>query len=86
MKDLLQNMLEKDPVMRFQTIAEVMGHPWFQGTDWKAHLLKKVKPQIVPDVNQCYFESFGADVDCEDTLNLSQPHPSQSVYGVSSSR
>lgn len=28
-------MLERDPNARYQSIAEVMEHPWFSDVDWE---------------------------------------------------
>ena len=54
---MLATMLEKDPVMRYQTIDEVMKAAWFKDIDWALALNKQLKPPLVPDVNSCYFEN-----------------------------
>ena len=50
-------MLEKDPVMRYQSVKEIMKHSWFRDVNWRNVLNKKVKPLIIPDINSCYFEN-----------------------------
>jgi serum/glucocorticoid-regulated kinase 2 len=60
-KHLLANMLEKDPVMRYQSIEEVMEHPWFSDVNWSQILNKTEKPPLQPDINSCYFENDNGD-------------------------
>ena len=55
-QNLLFNMLEKDPVMRYQSVREIMEHSWFKDVNWRDVMNKKVKPLIIPDINSCYFE------------------------------
>lgn len=63
MKHLLTGMLEKEPSMRYQSISEVMRHPWFNDVDWKGVFEKAEKPPLQPDINSCYFENDNGDDD-----------------------
>lgn len=54
-------MLEKDPVMRYQNVKEIMAHDWFKDVNWRDIVNKKVKPLIIPDINSCYFENGQGD-------------------------
>ena len=56
-KQILATMLEKDPVMRYQTVDEVMAAAWFKDINWNQAQNKQLKPPLVPDVNSCYFEN-----------------------------
>ena len=64
-QNLLSNMLEKDPVMRYQNVREIMNHTWFKDVNWRDVANKKVKPLIIPDINSCYFESGQVDGESE---------------------
>ena len=67
-QNLLSNMLEKDPVMRYQSIREIMQHSWFRDVNWREVLNKKVKPLILPDINSCYFENAENETDPDESL------------------
>ena len=58
-------MLEKDPLMRLQSIDSVMSHPWFRGIEWSHVLSKTIKPPLIPDINSCYFEDENGEEDDE---------------------
>ena len=60
-------MLEKDPVMRYQSVSEIMKHQWFRDVNWRDVLHKKLKPLINPDINSCYFESADDESEHEDS-------------------
>ena len=81
-KKMLKLMLEKDPVMRFQTIDEVMQCSWFKDTDWDQVMNKQLKPPLVPDVNSCYFESDDPDgrTDTEPKSTLGRRERDISLY------
>ncbi len=72
-KNLLQTMLERDPVVRYQSIREVMNHRWFKDVDWPKVIKKDVKPPLVPDINLSYFEPDRGDTEAEDSLTLHTP-------------
>ena len=55
-KDLLSGMLEKNPNDRYQSISEIMEHPWFNDVDWSQVVSKSMKPPLIPDINSCYFD------------------------------
>lgn len=65
-------MLEKDPVFRQQSIAEVMQHPWFADVNWDKVSGKHVKPPFVPDINLNYFENCESDSDDRYNTNYSR--------------
>ena len=72
-KNLLQTMLERDSVVRYQTIREVMDHSWFKDVDWPKVIKKDVKPPLVPDINLTYFEPNRLDSDPEDSQTQITP-------------
>ena len=51
-KDLLERLLQKDPVKRIGTgpddAKEIKAHPWFKNVNWEAFLKKEVKAPYVP--------------------------------------
>ena len=53
--------------MRYQSITEIMEHPWFSDVDWDQVLSKTLKPPLVPDINSCYFENDNGEEDGEDS-------------------
>ena len=90
-KNLLQNLLEKDPVLRYQSIGEIMRDPWFSDVDWNLMRSKQVQPPLVPDINLCYFDKNDAESEdsplfgntgnlLHDNLNKSSAARRQSYY------
>ena len=59
-------MLEKDPSQRYQSISEIMEHPWFNDVDWSQVMSKSLKPPLIPDINSCYFEQDNGEEGEED--------------------
>ena len=41
-KNLLACLLEKDPLMRLQSIDSVMSHPWFAEVEWRSVMNKTI--------------------------------------------
>ena len=68
MRNLLKQLLEKNPDNRFQTIDQVISDPWFDDVDWLKVESKENKPPFVPDIYGCYFED---DNENEDVVNNS---------------
>lgn len=77
-KDLLANMLEKEPINRFQSISEIMEHAWFDDIDWSQVTSKSMKPPLVPDINSCYFEQDNGEEGEEDNIGSSFYKPTSS--------
>jgi serine/threonine protein kinase len=52
---LLAGLLQKDPAKRLGCgaagAAELLGHPFFEGTDWPALLKKEARPPFQPSLN-----------------------------------
>ena len=71
-------MLERDPNARYQSIAEVMEHPWFGDVDWEQVISKQVKPPLQPDIHSCYFENDPGEENGGDVEDCSKS--SVSVY------
>jgi serine/threonine protein kinase len=55
-RNLMSRLLQKNPASRPQTINEVMKHSWFEDVNWKDVLDKKVRPPMLPNPYECYFE------------------------------
>ena len=51
----------RDPAKRYQHISEVMEHPWFNDISWSQFSNKTVKPPLIPDITQSYFEADNGD-------------------------
>lgn len=53
-KDILQRLLQKDPLKRIGCGPagpnEIKQHPFFRGVDWEALEQKNVEPPYVPNV------------------------------------
>ena len=65
-------MLERDPNQRFQSIEEVMRHPWFNDVIWGHVLNKTIKPTLVPVITHQYLANDeGDDDDAKNTSRLS---------------
>lgn len=62
-KNLLACLLEKDPLMRLQSVDSIMSHPWFEDVEWRNVLNKTIKQPLVPDINSCYFEDDNGEED-----------------------
>ena len=62
-KHLLSMLLERDPVMRPQSIEEVMQHSWFKDVSWTQVSNKDTKPPIIPNINTSYFENVESEDD-----------------------
>ena len=69
-------MLERDPAKRYQTLSDVMRHPWFDDVVWGHILSKTAKPPLVPDITEQYLNADDGS-DEEDSNNASR----LSVFG-----
>ena len=79
---MLSTMLEKDPIMRYQSIDEVMQAAWFKDIEWDQVVNKQLKPPLVPDVNSCYFENDDPDgrTDTENNSTFQRRERDISLY------
>ncbi|CAD8064317.1 unnamed protein product [Paramecium primaurelia] len=59
LKDLIYQLLEKDPSQRIgqtQGVIEILTHPWFADADFEAIVNKKIKPPYKPEPLQYNFD------------------------------
>lgn len=54
--NLIQTMLQKDPMKRFKSIAEIRKHPWLKDIDWEAMQNKRIPPPIIPNVKESHID------------------------------
>ena len=82
LEDLLKNLLVKDPNKRFQSIKDIMRHPWLKDIDWDLVARQGYKPPIVPGPNQCCIdeEFLNLPLDFEDSSIPLQTERRQSCY------
>lgn len=55
LKDLLSQLLAKDPEERLGTkggVEEVSSHPWFSSLDWEALYKKELEPEFRPELGE----------------------------------
>lgn len=54
MKDLITQLLQKDPKNRLGTKGkkDVMNHPWFKDINWKKLYRKEIKSPFVPEIKE----------------------------------
>ena len=52
-KDLLQQLLHKDPSKRIDSVSAIKKHKWLSDVNWDLLLRKEVDPSIIPNVQEC---------------------------------
>eukprot|EP01121_Diplochlamys_sp_Union-15-3_P009003 TRINITY_DN2429_c0_g1_i1.p1 TRINITY_DN2429_c0_g1~~TRINITY_DN2429_c0_g1_i1.p1 ORF type:complete len:466 (+),score=94.61 TRINITY_DN2429_c0_g1_i1:120-1517(+) len=49
-KDLIEKLLDRNPLTRLSNPDQIRAHPYFASIDWGRLLKKQVKPPFIPDV------------------------------------
>ena len=55
LKDLIEGLLEKDPLQRLGTkgsMKEIIEHPWFSDIDFNKLHLKEIQAPFLPDLSE----------------------------------
>ncbi len=50
-KNLIENLLKKDPARRLGTSSKVRDHPWFEDVNWQALYEKRYEAPFVPRIS-----------------------------------